>query len=1201
MLRSTYLKPRSQHLKALAIKITNMLLAVHFFTFLWLPTVRAQGWDDFSNNLATDLAPFLSLFGEQITKQYLSESITLLDYLIFAMAPMGILTAVVSAIRVCGSPSLRAFIGRAQEGAGNAEAELCSSTSRDVCELYNNGGITRVFGRPKILEIVVKHPDAGHDKGGVGGIYTFQEYPDRRNEWDEIKSNPQTSGSAIEELSIEPFAPNLSLNVGIKRRPRSIFVAVAVAGVALQTGVLAFAIIVSYHLRWDKDGSTPDPYACPLTIIGTVLVCGGIYFCAYLIGESTSERKYRRKKPPTHGKSNISYPSTMYWIQPGGQVLGDQTFDAFCWNDAGEPLQEYITSRKARRPERTLEITLWLTVTMTISGFVLQFIGLRGLHSAISVAQLGVIMIMSALRAALRMQRLSPSDNFLVKRPDEVVGHELDWLALHIGKGDFRRGERVEEGPQFLWKFTGVPDTLERRIHKHPSPTVSNAAQRVLQYRSSLAQLTESIFRGTGSVAGARNFEVGMVEGRLEAERLGSAMEATINSIFLKTTVKPEWKDADVLYWSFTCTVSDSTAVPPDGNGGSRHSQASQQAQAHQEPCTWDLKFQRSHESPWRLEKVQDLEALSGLWVWSLKSDPIVEKDDRQSGLKQSRAARIPARRIISVNEETLGSELAIWLPGTTVKVTKSEIHIEPSERCEPSTIWRTSSDKPYESATDELPELIDNNVARYFGWYAGKLPRAGVPHDLGVWWVPADGLLVSSCVQDVFGSFFKSILDIADDVGGIEILEVPHFRLNNMLVTEVAEIFVGNDLGTGNNALLCILPAILGRLQVSSSGAALAAAKNSAQQHRRHQNWSKAEKVLKWAWSVSKKSPKDTKGDCGGQQKTAIIALGELYRWALQNVEAGSFGSDGIQWLQSQTSRQADPDSECQEVATRYREILEGTKEVNYNKHGGFLQSIKRNDLTAALTYLTRRSSTVTPEERGEALCLAAERAWSEVVLALIDLGTEVDCKDQNSLAALSHAAIEGNAEIVSLLIDAGASPVLVDKEDRSALSYASEMGHEPVVQRLLSDPRTFSDQKDMSGRTPLSYAADNGHEAVVRLLLEKGAAVDTQDENKKTALLYAADKGHEAVVRLLLEKGAAVDAQDQWKQTALLYAAGSGHEAVVRLLLEKGAAVDTQDQWERTALSYAAGNGHEAVVRLLLEKGAAVDTQDRDKQTAL
>lgn len=33
------------------------------------------------------------------------------------------------------------------------EAELCSSTSRNVCELHNNG---RVFGRPKILKVVLE-------------------------------------------------------------------------------------------------------------------------------------------------------------------------------------------------------------------------------------------------------------------------------------------------------------------------------------------------------------------------------------------------------------------------------------------------------------------------------------------------------------------------------------------------------------------------------------------------------------------------------------------------------------------------------------------------------------------------------------------------------------------------------------------------------------------------------------------------------------------------------------------------------------------------------------------------------------------------------------------------------------------------------------------------------------------------------------
>lgn len=141
-------------------------------------TVIADWWDDFTNNMATDLTPLIALFGEQATKQFLSESTTILDNFIFAMAPLGILTGVVSAIRVCGGPSLRAFIGRAQEGGGIAEAELCSSTSRDVCELYHNGAIVRVFGRPKILEVVYDpnfEPTGSSDKRDVFGINLSRE------------------------------------------------------------------------------------------------------------------------------------------------------------------------------------------------------------------------------------------------------------------------------------------------------------------------------------------------------------------------------------------------------------------------------------------------------------------------------------------------------------------------------------------------------------------------------------------------------------------------------------------------------------------------------------------------------------------------------------------------------------------------------------------------------------------------------------------------------------------------------------------------------------------------------------------------------------------------------------------------------------------------------------------------------------------
>ncbi|KAL1642400.1 hypothetical protein SLS58_005474 [Diplodia intermedia] len=248
--------------------------------------MSSDWWDDFFNNLATDLAPLISLFGESPTKQFLSESTSAIDIFIFAMAPLGIITTIVSAIRVGGSASLRAFIGRAQEGGGNIEAELCSSTSRDVCEMYNNGGIARVFGRPKILEIV-HDPDADNEdfygtdkKEASAGIHTFQQYIRScrgKEEWEETSgqnapdlpegeetdvesrhsytdSESRRSSTNSRQQDLAPH-PNLSLNVGIKKRSPIVFFLAAISGFLIQSGVLIFAglSVFTFRKKFERD------------------------------------------------------------------------------------------------------------------------------------------------------------------------------------------------------------------------------------------------------------------------------------------------------------------------------------------------------------------------------------------------------------------------------------------------------------------------------------------------------------------------------------------------------------------------------------------------------------------------------------------------------------------------------------------------------------------------------------------------------------------------------------------------------------------------------------------------------------------------------------------------------------------------------------------------------------------------------------
>jgi hypothetical protein len=122
----------------------------------------------------TSCSRILALFGEEFARQFLSESFTWLDHLIFACVPLGILTTLSGAIRVQGPKIARSFIGRARENRASAEIELMSSTSKEVCEMFNGRGIIRTMGRPTIAQIVI--------------------FPDLYNKWEQNPGDDTTCG-----------------------------------------------------------------------------------------------------------------------------------------------------------------------------------------------------------------------------------------------------------------------------------------------------------------------------------------------------------------------------------------------------------------------------------------------------------------------------------------------------------------------------------------------------------------------------------------------------------------------------------------------------------------------------------------------------------------------------------------------------------------------------------------------------------------------------------------------------------------------------------------------------------------------------------------------------------------------------------------------------------------------------------------------
>lgn len=86
------------------------------------------------------------------------------------MAPLGIITAIIGAIRVGGPPFLKAMIGRARENRASAELDFMSSTSHEVSELWNGDGIIRTMGKGQVAQILFlmdREGDTNH------GLYTL--------------------------------------------------------------------------------------------------------------------------------------------------------------------------------------------------------------------------------------------------------------------------------------------------------------------------------------------------------------------------------------------------------------------------------------------------------------------------------------------------------------------------------------------------------------------------------------------------------------------------------------------------------------------------------------------------------------------------------------------------------------------------------------------------------------------------------------------------------------------------------------------------------------------------------------------------------------------------------------------------------------------------------------------------------------------
>ncbi|KAJ4176915.1 hypothetical protein NW767_015279 [Fusarium falciforme] len=982
----------------------------------------ADDLSDFSNNLATDIGPLLVLFGESMTRQYLSESTSFLDYFIFAMAPIGILTAVVSAIRVCGRSSLRAFIGRSQEGDGVVEAELCTSTSRDVCELFNKGGITRVLGRPSILELVDIPSLRGADKAG---LFLFQDYLKNVLKTDDqaisgwmIKGRGSIFGRRnVQQVPTLGFAPkpNLSLNVGIKKWPRWVFFAVAAMGLVLQAGVLALAGVGVWILHWNLiDAGTPASrdYAPIMFITGTVLLCGGMWSCAALIGQTTRELRYRRDR-------ESAQRSHLLWLQPGPQVIGDQSFDPFVYIDKRhDPLLCWTSSTKDF--DEKFEVYTFFAVLAVLVGYIVQFIGLRGMKAWVSLAQLGITVVMSIFRGLLRMQRLGRYDNKLAEMNDLVAGHELDWLAFEIAL--------QEPQMQPFWHITGQHEkAAEAQTQDDGSTNVSQSHElsppnhEESQYDRAATlgpEISPQYCTKSGEDQKGRTGYRDLLKIR---ERL-SHLTGYPQLSHIEDSKRQKWKDDHVKVrtsarslsaaicqaaeclsqegrlickGNITLRVKAVTSLDPRDS----MTQAEQLIDIILKPPG------QSTQTNWNIDSAK-LEAILGLWMWSLVSDKRLESTD-DSGSKTSLAESVKQLRIVSAGpadnsgdrKTNRRHEMNFWLGSETVNLSDATLAVDKHDYglidlwppSDPTSSWERL---PKQQQSDQ-----SKKAERFCGWnvvYESLRSEASVPTSaantssqllaeqvqLRVQYVRISHSLLDICVQDLFIALIISLKSCLT-MGDITAMDGSgSVQLDNPTVNILAKIFVGNGLGSHSDALLCIIPALENELRPGP------------------------QLVL---WAIKK-----------GHKDFMQLLLGKNVKVDEEDGE----GKTPLLWA----ARNGDVDI--------VRLLL--NKNVRVDKED---------------------------KSRETPLVWAARNRYVDIVRLLLSKKANVNKRGGRGRTPLWWAARYGFVDVVQLLLDNNAKINLGDESGKTPLSWAHQNEHMEVV-RLL-DKYAKTELEDASGRT--------------------------------------------------------------------------------------------------------------------------------------
>lgn len=1032
--------------------------------------------------------------------------------------------------------------------------------------------------------------------------------------------------------------------------------AFAAIGTCLQLGVLIYSGLATYHpeLELKKDDKPIEAYAYPCTAVGTLVLVLGMLLCGHVVESSTDEKRYEPAK---------EWKARMIWLQQT-KTVSDQVFESHMVY-AQDDRQTIITSRRSERhgkrqstagatggysaeaddPSVALQFITTCGTAVALCGFVVQFVGLRGMHWSASIAQLGAVLVMVCIKAWVRRGLArSPACKPLAS------GFELDWFAKQLGSIHREAWSREQsKGSELVdnktpssaksvdnrWiAVTGGKSSLvpTEQVQAHTPVLDNNSifdAQAVLDARKQLARLAD--WRGPAC---------------LEAVCLARAIECTMKA--LDICFPKEFKN---FTWNIeTCYIG-----------------------SQEQKITIRL-FQQA--GVWKVDAAE-VEAILSLWLSSVdEEDLAIGVSYNHDGKKHSepkigddewlRTKGTTAKqslRLLGEHTPSLTRDLQWWIPRdllSILQVRKDEVaalrtslgvskhrvvgygqHEEESTNQSPELQYldltnsgfdnddqdenaedgcETEGDGDTDDPNDGNDDSSDKHPANYDD---GKSDYDSENEDdvevtknddndnkarnLGLLGNESHQPLVALFAMDLYSTFMRAVAEamVIPIPGGAEEIRTNSnaddaswkiFTLRNSLLSKMIQDVRNTSLGSLDQIYFSVITPLSQEKKLPKVDAVVNLALKSSRRNEESQKWQDAGDDLIWLFRLANRTfPKESDlvvkatANLAEYQRLANLVLRLTMRRKLMSLGTFDNGHDAIvlKKLKSNIQREIkdiDPTVERQ-LLRRYK-IL------------GPRQSRRYTHAYTEASSLLEKGNTITNDPRDilerTAMHYAGVsrrmRAFERHLVGQYD----INAQDLLGRTALHYTCFceDGTLESAQRLIWHGAELDTRARDGATPLHYAAMRGDRDKA-KLLIESGAMIDIWDLTGRSPLHTAAIHGHVTVVRYLWGE-AKRELRDHSGWTVLHLAAMSGNESVVQFLVDLKIDTEANDRNGRTALHLAAMAGKKDVVELLISNGADTKSNDIGSRDTLHLAAMAGKKYVVKLLIDRGFDKEVRD-------